>query len=116
MTADKISQLVAYLDELADGHAILRETYAQEICKAFAVPYSDKLVHSHTGDPGRGDSWSGEMKGVWDLNLIAYLADKLNVGPVQHYLGRGFQAQAYARAIREKLEGVPATRPWKEEK
>lgn len=101
-----LEEAVGYL---SDGHGLRPPKRAFSICKAFGVPFPKKLLrhwYSDWSDP-KGmhmNEGSEGALGIWSLELSAYIAEKLGVKEkAGDYLGRGFQAQAYAREIRKLL-------------
>ena len=96
---------------LSDGHAIVTPEYAEDVCQAVGVPFERKaLVQRHYSDPPgtlKGLTMKPEhegSEGVYSLTLSGYVAKKLGVADeAGTFIGRGFQAQAYARAIARKL-------------
>jgi len=98
------------LGALSNGHSIYKVKYAYEICKAMKVKPPKKLVQKwysdKTGDPkGLHMNKEGD-EGVYSLSLSAYVAGELGVADkARSCIGRGFQAQAYADVIKEKLKG-----------
>ena len=99
------------INYLADGHTLWRAEVAYQICKVVGVPYDTSLenhcysdwldykgLHMSEGEEG--------AIGVYSLSLSLYIAEKLGVAKkAGHYLGRGFQAQAYAEQIKKALKG-----------
>ena len=95
---------IEHLDILSNGHSILKESYALKVCMDFNIPFlAEKLIRQHEGSTTRFDTWNGKIQGVWDLDLLAYIANHLGIKNVAAYIGRGAQARAYARAIKEHL-------------
>ena len=98
---------------LSNGHAEWTVTYAREICKAFGLELPKGLIQTWEGQADVNPS--GNPKGLWldedkagsgvnSLSLSIYIVDKLGL-EVQSYIGRGFQAQANAEAVKEYCEG-----------
>ena len=99
------------LDVLSDGHTIIVPGYAEEICEVVGVPFDRKaLVRPwHSDPPGtlKGLTMTPEQEGaegVYTLALSRYVAEKLGViAQAGSFIGRGFQARAYATVIARKL-------------
>lgn len=99
------------LEILSDGHTIISVKQAREVCKFVKVPFSEILIQKYKSDPSgtfKGLTMRPEYEntdGVYTLSLSHYVAKQLGVNKkAGSYLGRGFQAQAYAEEIRKKLE------------
>ena len=99
------------LKVLANGHTIISVEYAKEVCECVGVPFAKHLIKRWKSDKPatfKGLTMkSGEenSEGVYTLILSGYVAKVLGVeGKAGSFLGRGFQAQAYARVIKEELE------------
>ena len=97
------------LEVLADGHSVLSVEAAKKVCAAIGVLFGKHLVEVwHSDPPGTfkgltmNPEWEGR-EGVSALSLSNYVAAQLGADGGS-FIGRGFQAQANARAIREKLE------------
>ena len=96
----------AISEVFADGHTIWKEEYARAACEAVGCPFPDGLLQPFHSDPAgtaKGLTMKTEgSEGVYSLSLSDFVVDhfKLKVGS---FGGRGFQAQANARAIREHL-------------
>ena len=90
---------------MKSGHVILTEDYAKEVCEAFNVPFNKKLnkrqydfshgVFNKVGNIEQG------LNGVWDLDLLYYLAKKLGVDAKNDFHGYGSQAEFIADEIRK---------------
>lgn len=99
------------LEILSDGHTVISIEKAKEVCKFVKVPFSKTLVQIFKSDPP-GTFEGLTMKpgyestdGVYTLSLSCYVAEQLKVAEkAGNFLGRGFQAQAYAKEIRKVLE------------
>lgn len=107
---DELMELNEALDCLSDGHALWTPKIAYQICKAVGVPYDKSLErhwYSDWSDPKgmhMSEGYEGSI-GVAALSLSHYVAKQLGVAEkAGSYLGRGFQAQAYAREIRKEVE------------
>jgi hypothetical protein len=94
---------------LADGHSLWTVETAKEICEAIDVPFDNKLISHYEGQKDANPH--NDPKGLWlhadkpldgvnALYLSDYVTDYLKL-EVQSYIGRGFQAQANAEAIRQ---------------
>ena len=100
------------LDCLADGHMIWTVKDAKEICAAIGVPFDAKsLVYRYKSDPPgtfKGLTMNPgceDAEGVNSLVLSHYVAKQLNVDKkAGDYIGRGFQARAYAEAVKTELQ------------
>ena len=96
---------------LSDGHTILTPEYAEEVCQAVGVPFERKALVQrwHSDSPGtlKGLTMKPDREGsegVYSLTLSGYVAEKLGVAhEAGTFIGRGYQASAYARAIARKL-------------
>ena len=97
-----------YLKDLEGGHAIISEEYAKEVCEAFNVPFSKKLskkqYDSHHGVFYNSGEMEEGLKGVWDLDLLYYIAKKLGVETQNNFHGYGFQAEFIADEIRKAIK------------
>lgn len=96
-----------YLKSLESGHTILTEEYAKEVCEAFGVPFSKRLNKqqydsSHGISNKSGDAEQG-LRGVWDLDLLYYLAKKLGVDVKNDFHGYGFQAEYIVNEIKKVM-------------
>ena len=97
---------------LEDGHSIWSKEYAEAICKALDVDASDLPAYKAYTDTSQANPkyntyMSKDMEGTVSVDaesLGPYVADKLGIEGVPFFSGRGFQARAYARAIREVIE------------
>ena len=99
---------------LADGHTIWAPEFAKEVCSTLGIEWSDHIVQNYGTDTSNENPKHNlymepeyeDTDGVYSLELSAYCAKTLGLGDVAGPLrGRGFRAQAYARAIRERLNG-----------
>lgn len=98
-----------YLWSLADGHALWKEEYAQEVCKAFGVEYDPRLKRKHYADYKGMFNESGKsvpyLEAVDDNDLLEYIADKLGVEyNDRSFIGRGFRAQHTAQKIADAIK------------
>lgn len=96
---------------LTDGHSEWTVECAQEICTAFGLEFPDDLIDRWEDqadvnpDSHPKGLWLEEDKpgeGVYSLALSNYVVKSLGL-EVMGYIGRGFQAQANAGAIRKHL-------------
>jgi len=92
---------------LADGHTVWKPEIADEVCDAFGVQRI-KPSRFRSDPPGtiKGLTMKeGEENslGVDGLTLSHHVADELGL-EYGSYIGRGFQAQAIARAIAEYMK------------
>jgi len=99
------------LDVLSDGHSIISVELAKEVCKVAKVTFNKKLIKIFKSDPPgtfKGLTMKPEYentKGVYTLDLSGDVARQLGVkGSAGYFFGRGTQAKAYAKVIREKLQ------------
>ena len=97
------------VDLLSSGHALWEPQNAFQICKALNVPFPKHLLqhwYSDWSDPKgmhMNEGHEGSL-GMWSLALSAYVAEELGVKDLAgSYIGRGFQAQAYAREVKKLL-------------
>lgn len=98
-TPEKLSE---YLKSLEGGHSIVTEQYAEEVCKAFDVPYDKKLSHKQLGTTN-WQTGEKDVSGVWDLSLLYHIADKMKIETTNSLMGKGFQAEFVADRIRQSL-------------
>ena len=99
------------LETISDGHAIWRVGYAEEVCAALGVGFSEDLVQVYESDrhPLGVTMLHGPDRGVWSLDLARHVAERLGVeGQAREFRGRGSQAREYARVVAEKL-GQPVS-------
>jgi hypothetical protein len=98
---------------LSDGHSVLTEEAARAVCGVLGVAYPTELVISWQGAAdafGRYgflpyDDVPGS--GVEGLDLSYHVARSLGLGaPGSGFTGRGFQAQANARAIEAHITSI----------
>ena len=107
---EEVMELSEALECLSSGHALWVPKEAYQICKAIGVAY-DKTLEQHWysdwSDPKgmhMSEGCEGSI-GVWSLILSEYVAEQLGVKErAGSYIGRGFQAQAYAKEIKKYLE------------
>ena len=102
-------QIGEALNTLEDGHTIWNPEYAQRVCEALGIPFSESLVQKFYSE----NHWMGAhmkegcegAKGVYSLTLSQYAARKFRVDKqAAGFLGRGSQAREYARVVRQELE------------
>ena len=102
-------QIGEALNVIGDGHAIWKPEYAQRVCEALGIPFSEKLVETFYSEK---DYMGAHMKegcegseGVYSLTLSEYAVNTLVMGSVAAgFIGRGSQAREYARLVRQELE------------
>lgn len=96
---------------LADGHTEWTVGYAQEICAALGLELPDNLIDHFEGQADANPTNHPKglflnedepCSGVYSLALSDYVLKILGL-KVQGYIGRGFQAQANAEAIKKHL-------------
>jgi len=99
------------LEILSDGHTIISVKRAKEVCMFVNVPFSNTIVQRFKSDPSgtfKGLTMRPEYEnaeGVDTLSLSHYVAKQLDVdGKAGGFIGRGFQARAYAEEIKKVLE------------
>jgi len=96
----------AISEVFADGHTIWKVEYAKAACEAVGVKFPTRLARKFESDPAgtfKGLTMKEEnSEGVDSLHLSDYVVEQLKL-KVGSFGGRGFQAQANARAIREHL-------------
>ena len=99
------------LEAISEGHIIWRVGYAEEVCVALGVGFSENLVQVYESDlhPLGVTMRYGPDQGVWSLDLARHVAERLGVkNQARGFLGRGSQAREYARVVAEKL-GQPVS-------
>lgn len=95
---------------LSDGHSVWTPELAEKICGTVGVKFDKTLVRKYYSDAMHSNPKGLRMKregdeGVSSLNLSWHIANELDVvSKAGCYNGRGFQAQAYAKAIRDELD------------
>ena len=96
---------------IADGHTWWKVEFAEQVCKAFGFELPKGMIETyksqHEANPTnhfKGLFLSKDIKfpvsGVSSLPLSNYIVRKLGL-EVREFLGRGFQAQANAEAVKE---------------
>ena len=101
------------LEAISTGHAIWASQYAAEICQTFGVSFPKSLIKVYESDrhPLGVTMYHGPEDGVWSLTLAQHVASCLGVkDKARGFLGRGSQAQEFARVVAEKLEISPQSR------
>ncbi len=98
------------LEVLADGHVVLTEESARQMCEVMGVSFPERSVMRWTG---RDDAMHryGFMPyedapgtGVGSLELSYHVAKVFGLGtPGGGFIGKGSQAQANVQAIARKL-------------
>ena len=102
-------QIGEALNAISDGHTIWKPEFAQRVCTALGIPYSEELARKfYSENYWRGAHMNpgceGSM-GVGSLELSTYVARQFGViENAMQFFGRGSQAREYARLVREKLE------------
>ena len=98
------------LKVLADGHSIWKVDHAKEVCKVVNVPFNKKLIQKFKSDPPgtfKGLVMAPEREnseGVDALDLSDYVTSYFKLtDKAGSFIGRGFQAQANARVVTQKL-------------
>lgn len=101
------------LEWIADGHGLMTVEKAKEVVEHFGLKWSDRLIMKWKNQQDANPT--NDPKGLWlfDKNkagegvatgrLSAYVVNQLGLD-VRYYMGRGFQAQANARAVEEYLK------------
>jgi hypothetical protein len=94
------------LEVLADGHAVLSEEEAREVCMVLGVPFPEGLVMQWQSTEDALSRYGfvpfedAPGRGVWSLRLSYHVARRLGLeAPGNAYMGRGRQARANATAI-----------------
>lgn len=103
-------EVIEALECLADGHAVLSEETARQVCEAFQVPFPERRV-IRWRDAGEAlyrygflPYEDGAGSGVTSLGLSYDVAAALGIdAPGKGYIGKGSQARANAQAIRQRL-------------
>ena len=98
------------LEVLADGHVVLTEEAARQVCQVMGVSFPERSVMrwKDRDDAMRRYAFmpyeDTPGAGVGSLELSYHLAEELGVGtPGSAFVGKGFQARANAQAIARKL-------------
>lgn len=101
-------QIGEALNVLEDGHTIWKPEYAQRVCEALSIPFSEKLVEKFYSEA----HWKGVhmnegcegARGVGASELSYYAAKMFKVdSQAASFFGRGTQAREYARLVRQEL-------------
>jgi len=109
--AIKLSRKEA-LNRIEDGHAIWSKEYAEAICVAIGVdpdglPAYKAYTDTTQANPKYNRYLSPGMEGTFCVDgedIGPFIADRLGISGVEFFMGRGFQARAYARHIRQALD------------
>jgi hypothetical protein len=97
---------------LSEGHTLWSIEQAKDILKAVGAEFTDDLILKWKGQKDANPTnhpkglWLNEDKpgqGVESLRLSNYVVNQMGLNPPS-YIGRGFQAQGNATAIREALQ------------
>ena len=104
-------ELKEALEILADGHTIISVKKAKKVCQTVGVPFREHIIRKFKSDlPGTFKGLTMKpgyenTDGVYTLTLSHYVAQVLGVEEkAGNFIGRGFQAQAYAEEIAKKLQ------------
>ena len=106
---EEVIPLEEAVNALSDGHGCWSPQFAFKVCKALEVPFPKNLLQHQYSDWAdyKGlhmDEGKEGSVGVWSLQISSYIAKELGVKErAGSYLGRGFQAQAYAREVRKLM-------------
>lgn len=109
-----INNLNEAIDMLSDGHSWWKVEYAEELCKAFGLELPKRLIQTYHSQKEANptnhfkglfintDKWP--VSGVASLPLSDYITEQiLGNTPSSNFLGRGFGAQANAKAVAEAI-------------
>ena len=100
------------ISKLSDGHTIWKVGVAKEICVALGVPFDEKRLVRKWESTFSEKNYKGlqmregleNTEGVCSLTLSECVARHFGVDKkAGSYIGRGFQAQAYAEAVAKKI-------------
>ena len=98
------------LEFLSDGHSVLSEEGARQVCAVFGVSFADWLVMRWESKQDAYDRYGfiavedGPSSGVNCLDLSYHVASALGLGaPGRTFTGRGFQARANSQAIAQRV-------------
>lgn len=98
------------LECLVDGHSVLSEETAREVCEVLGVPFPEDAVMQWAGQADAYRRYGflpfedEPGTGVGNLELSYHVARALGLdAPGSAYGGKGFQARANVRAIRQRL-------------
>ena len=102
-------QIGEAINALEDGHTIWNPEYAQRVCIALGIPFSDHLIRKFYSENHHKGAHMNEgmegAEGVYSLTLSEYTANQFGVGKgARLFNGRGSQARHYARLVRQELE------------
>ena len=103
---EKVMDLQEALEAIETGHAIWSPAYAAKVCETFGVSFPKSLIQVFESerDPLGVTMYHGPDDGVWSLTLARHVAECLGVkDKARGFIGRGSQAQEYARVVAEKL-------------
>lgn len=102
---------------VADGHTFWKVKFAKEVCGVFGLEFPKRLVATYKSQKQANpdNHYKGlffnegtkfPVSGVNSARLSDYIACKVlgvKIPPAGGFLGRGFGAQANARAVSKKL-------------
>jgi hypothetical protein len=98
------------LDCLEDGHSVLSEETAREVCEVLGVSFPEDEVMQWAGQADAYRRYGfvpfedEPGAGMGNLELSYHVARALGLGaPGSAYGGKGFQARANVQAIRQRL-------------
>lgn len=94
------------LEMISTGHAIYSVEGSEEVCETLGVSFPKSLVKVFESDrhPMGVTMYNGPDKGVYSLALAMHVAECLGVKTkANSFIGRGSQAQEYARVVAEHL-------------
>ncbi len=108
-------QINEALNALNDGHSIWKVGYARRVCEALHIPFMEReLVQRFHSDWSLGNYKGLAMKdghegslGIDSGDLSYYAAKQFGVADrAEQKIGRGSQARAYAKVVREAIESL----------
>ena len=108
-------QINEALNALNNGHSIWKVGYARRICKALNIPFMERELVQRFCSDWTPENYKGlTMKeehegslGVDSGDLSYYAARQFGIANrAESKLGRGSQARAYAKVVREAVESL----------
>mgnify|MGYP001597727949 CR=1 FL=1 len=91
------------IEAISTGHVIYSVEWAERVASAFGVTLPKSLIKVYESErhPMGLTMYNGPEKGVWSLDMARHVAICLGVeDKTRGFIGRGSQAQEYARAAK----------------